>query len=124
MTIEELEKKSESVGLTVDEVMEYQRLVKPIKHVYGKYGNLKKRYLEEYNWVKSAALGEDLPEYLNGIDRAAEDLYDVTCQRLSKDVRYCRTGNFLEDVRRENAIKQIIEETILAEIIYEEESAQ
>ena len=27
-------------GLTVEEIIEYQRTHKPVKHVYGKWGNL------------------------------------------------------------------------------------
>ena len=45
MTLEELERKSETEGLTVEEVMEYQKLVKPVHHVYGKYGTLAKHYI-------------------------------------------------------------------------------
>ena len=69
MTKEELERKSETEGLTAEEVTEYRRLVKPVRHVYGKYGTMKKKYLEEHDWVKTAALGKDLPEYLHAIDR-------------------------------------------------------
>ncbi len=46
MMLEELERKSETEGLTVEEVMEYQKLVKPVHHVYGKYGTLAKHYRE------------------------------------------------------------------------------
>jgi len=40
-------------GLTVDEIKRYQQLVKPQKHVYGKYGTLKRKYLEDkgVDWV-------------------------------------------------------------------------
>lgn len=41
-------------------------------------------------------------------------------EKLKKDERFRRTGNFLEDVRRENAVKSIIEEEILSELIYGE----
>ena len=52
-------------GLTLEEVIEYQRTHPPIKHVYGKWGNLKKQYLIETgrDWII-----EDLPSYLHGID--------------------------------------------------------
>lgn len=85
MTKEELERKSETEGLTAEEVTEYQRLVKPIRHVYGKYGTIKKKYLEEHDWIKTAALGKDLPEYLHAIDRAADDLYETMYEKLKKD---------------------------------------
>ena len=45
MTKEELERKSDTEGLTAEEVTEYQRIVKPVWHVYGKYGTMKKKYL-------------------------------------------------------------------------------
>ena len=32
-------------GFTLEEVMEYQRTHPPVKHVYGRWGNLKKQYL-------------------------------------------------------------------------------
>lgn len=82
MTKEELERKSETEGLTAEEVTEYQRLVKPMRHVYGKYGTIKKKYLEEHDWVKTAALGKDLPEYLHAIDRAADDLYETMYMKV------------------------------------------
>lgn len=90
---------------------------KTCAHVYGKYGTIKKKYLEEHDWVKTAALGKDLPEYLHAIDRAADDLYETMYEKLKKDEHFRRTGNFLEDVRRENMMKSIIEEEILSELI-------
>lgn len=118
MTLEELERKSEAEGLTVEEVMEYQKLVKPVHHVYGKYGALAKHYLEEHNFGKLLSLAGYLPEYLHGVDKAANDLYDVMYEKLSKDERYKRTGNYLEDVRRREEIHRLIEEEILNEIVY------
>ena len=48
MNVEEVIKKAESdEGLTVKEIKVYQKAVKPVKHVYGKYGTLAKRYLED-----------------------------------------------------------------------------
>ena len=90
------------------------------KQVYGKYGTLAKMYLEEHEPARAWALGKNLPEYLHAIDRAADDLYETMYEKLKKDERFRRTGNFLEDVRRENAVKSIIEEEILSEFIYGE----
>jgi len=46
----EILRKAESgEGLTVEEIKVYRQLVKPQKHVYGKYGTLAKKYLEEHN---------------------------------------------------------------------------
>jgi len=102
---------------TVEEVIEYQKTHPPVKHVYGKYGTLAKKYLEEHNAAKFWTI-ENVPEYLHGVDKAAERLWDVMYEKLSDDPRYKRTGNYLEDVRRENEKKRLIEEEILSEIVY------
>ena len=114
---EVLRKADAGEGLTVEEVKLYQSIVKPVKHVYGKYGTLAKKYLEEHNPARYWTL-ENVPEYLHGIDKAADEMWDVMYEKLSRDQRYKRTGNYLEDVRRENTIKQLIEEEILNEIVY------
>ena len=114
---EVLRKAEAGEGLTVEEVKLYQSIVKPVKHVYGKYGTLAKKYLEEHNAAKFWTI-ENIPEYLHGVDKAAGELWEVMHEKLSRDPRYKRTGNYLEDVRRENAIKQLIEEEILNEIVY------
>lgn len=119
MNVEEIIKKADlGEGLTVEEVKIYQQAVKPKKHVYGKYGTLAKQYIEEHNFGKLLSLAGQLPEYLHGVDKAAEDLYDVMWDKLSKSEQYRPTGNYLEDVKRINAMKQVIEEEILSEIVY------
>lgn len=102
-------------GLTVEEIKIYQANVKPVKHVYGKYGTLAKQYLETtgHDWIYT-----DLPSYLHGVDKAAERLYEVMWDKLSKNERYKRTGNYLEDVRRISEMQRLIEEEILNEIVY------
>ena len=119
MNVEEIIKKADlGEGLTVEEVKIYQQAVKPKKHVYGKYGTLAKQYIEEHNFGKLLSLAGQLPEYLHGVDKAAEELYDVMWDKLSKSEAYRRTGYYLEDVKRINAMKQVIEEEILSEIVY------
>ena len=119
MNVEEIIRKADSGdGLTVEEVKIYQQAVKPKKHVYGKYGTLAKQYIEEHNFGKLLSLAGHLPEYLHGVDKAAEELYDVLWDKLSKSETYQRAGNYLEDVKRINAMKQVIEEEILSEIVY------
>ena len=44
-------------GLKVEEIIEYQKIVKPIKHVYGKYGNLALEYLTIYITWTSKLIG-------------------------------------------------------------------
>ena len=104
-------------GLTVEEIKVYQQAVKPVKHVYGKDGTVALKYLEEHNVGKLWAI-ENLPEYLHGIDRPADELYDSMYGRLSQDERYKRTGDLMEDYRRQTEIKQLIEEEILNELVY------
>ena len=80
-------------GLTVDEIKRYQKLVKPQKHVYGKWGTLKRKYLDDrgIDWTIS-----NLPEYLHGADRQAEDMYNVLYAKLSQNPLYKRTGEFIK----------------------------
>jgi len=63
----------------------------------------------------------NLPEYLHGVDRQADELYEMMSAKLSADARYRRTGNFLEDYRRQTEMQGLIEEEILHEIVYTEE---
>ncbi|MBR3806336.1 MAG: TnpV protein [Clostridia bacterium] len=115
----EVMKKAESgEGLTVAEIKVYQQMKKPEKHTYGKYGTLAKQYLEEHNWVKMAALGGDLPEYLHGIDKSADDMFETMYARLSSEERFKKTGDFLSDLQKETEIKHLIEEEILNELVY------
>lgn len=104
-------------GLTEEEIKVYREAVKSIKHTYGKYGTLAKKYLEEENVGKLWAI-ENLPEYLHSIDRQADELYEVMYARLSKDERYRRTGDFMEDYRRQAEMQRLIEEEVLSELVY------
>ncbi len=116
-----LKKAEANEGLTVEEIMEYQKLVKPKTHTYGKYGSIAKRYLEEHNQAKLWALAGDLPEYLHGIDKQAEELYETMYGQLSKQEEFKKTGDYMTDVQKENMMKNIIEEAILNQIVYEKE---
>ena len=113
-----LEKVNQDKGLTVDEIKRYHQLVKPQKHVYGKYGTLKRKYLEDkgLDWTI-----ENLPEYLHGMDKQAKDMYNVLYAKLSLSPLYKRTGEFMEDYRRLTTLQHAIEEEILSELIYTEE---
>ena len=114
-----LAKVKSNEDLTVDEVKRYYQIVKPQKHVYGKYGTLKRKYLEDkgLDWTIV-----NLPEYLHGVDKQAEDMYNVLYAKLSQNPLYKRTGNFMEDYRRLTALQHAIEEEILNELIYTEEA--
>ena len=120
MNDKELLKKVENDDdLTVDEVKRYYQITKPKKQVYGKYGTLKRKYLENIglDWMIA-----NLPEYLHGVDKQAEDMYNVLYAKLSNSEQYKRTGNFMEDYRRLTALQHAIEEEILNELIYTEEA--
>ena len=119
MTDKELLAKAEtSEGLTVYEIKGYHQLVKPQKHVYGKYGTLKRKYLEDKGLDWTIA---DLPAYLHGVDKQAEEMYKVLYEKLSLSPLYKRTSEFMEDYRRLTALQHAIEEEILSELIYTEE---
>lgn len=116
MNVEAVIKKAESdEGLTVKEIKVYQKAVKPVKHVYGKYGTLAKRYLEDkgIDWTIA-----NLPEYLHGVDKAADELYETMYEKLSKEERFKRSADFMENLKRETEMQRLIEEEILNEIVY------
>ena len=116
MNVEEVIKKAElDEGLTVKEIKVYQKAVKPVKHVYGKYGTLAKRYLEDkgIDWTIA-----NLPEYLHGVDKAADELYETMYEKFSKEERFKKSGDFMENLKRETEMQRLIEEEILNEIVY------
>lgn len=61
---------------------------------------------------------QDIPAFLHGIDSAAERLYDVMYEKLSKTDWFKRTGSYLEDVRRIGEMQRLIDEEIRNELIY------
>ena len=118
MNEQEIMRKAEAgMGLTVEEVRVYQRLVKPVKHVYGKYGTLAKKYLEVRNVAKYWSI-VDLPQYLHGVDAAAERMWTAMYEKVSKMEKYRKTGDFMHDLRVQEEMHHVIEEEILHEIVY------
>ena len=116
MNVEAVIKKAESdEGLTVKEIKIYQKAVKPVKHVYGKYGTLAKRYLEDKGLDWTIA---NLPEYLHGVDKAADELYETMYEKFSKEERFKKSADFMENLKRETEMQRLIEEEILNEIVY------
>ena len=119
MNVQEIIAKADrGEGLTVEEIKVYQANVKTVQHVYGKYGTLKRKYLEDKGLDWTIA---NLPEYLHRVDKQAEDMYNVLYAKLSLSPQYKRTGEFMEDYRRLTALQHAIEEEILNELIYTEE---
>ena len=116
MNVEAVIKKAESdEGLTVKGIKVYQKAVKPVKHVYGKYGTLAKRYLEDKGLDWTIA---NLPEYLHGVDKAADELYETMYEKFSKEERFKKSADFMENMKRETEMQRLIEEEILNEIVY------
>ena len=116
MNVEAVIKKAESnEGLTVKEIKVYQRVVKPVKHVYGKYGTLAKQYLEDKGLDWTIA---NLPEYLHGVDKAADELYETMYAKFSKEARFKKSADFMENLKRETEMQRLIEEEILNEVVY------
>ena len=116
MNVEAVIKKAESdEGLTVKEIKVYQKAVKPVKHVYGKYGTLAKRYLEDKGLDWTIA---NLPEYLHGVDKAADEMYETLYEKFSKEERFKKSADFMENMKRETEMQRLIEEEILNEIVY------
>ena len=116
MNVEAVIKKAESdEGLTVKEIKVYQKAVKPVKHVYGKYGTLAKRYLEDKGLDWTIA---NLPEYLHGVDKAADELYETMYEKFSKEERFKKSADFMENLKRATEMQRLIEEEILNEIVY------
>ena len=116
MNVEAVIKKAESdEGLTVKEIKVYQKAVKPVKHVYGKYGTLAKRYLEDKGLDWTIA---NLPEYLHGVDKTADELYETMYEKFSKEERFKKSADFMENMKRETEMQRLIEEEILNEIVY------
>ena len=112
---EVIRKANSGEGLTVEEIKIYNANVKPQKHVYGKYGTLAKQYLEDkgIDWTIA-----NLPEYLHGVDKAADELYETMYEKFSKEERFKKSADFMENLKRETEMQRLIEEEILNEIVY------
>lgn len=110
-----IRKAEEGEGLTVAEIRVYQKAVKPEKQVYGKYGTLAKQYLEDkgIDWTIA-----NLPEYLHGVDKAADELYETLYEKFSKEDRFRMSDDFMENLKRQTEVQGLIEEEILNEIVY------
>ena len=121
MTIKEVLKKvEEGEDLTVEEVKIYEQAVKPQKQVYGKYGTLAKQYLSEHQtaryWVMIA--NNELVDYLHGVDRQADEMFEAMYAKLSKSERFKKTGDFIRDLQIETEIRNIINTEIMNCLVY------
>ena len=110
-----LRKVQSDEGMTVAEIKAYQMMVEQKPQVYGKWGTLKLQYLKEkgIDWTIA-----NLPEYLHGIDRQADRMYETIYAKLSASPQYKKMGDFMKDLQIETEIKNRIDEEILNELIY------
>ncbi len=119
MNAEKLIQKAESgAELTVEEIIEYNKIRKPKNHVYGKYGNLAKEYIENHNTAMLLTLAGHLPEYLHEVDRQADEMYETMHEKLSSLPKYQKTTDFMRNLQIEEEIKTRIHEEILSKIVY------
>ena len=102
---------------TVEEVVEYERTHKPKEQVYGKYGTIAKHYLEQHQGIEMTMIGH-IPDYLHGIDRQADEMYDTLYAQLSKRPEYQKTGDYIADLRKQTEMQNFIEQEILTNLVY------
>lgn len=112
---EVMAKADRGAELTVGEIKVYQAKVRPVHHIYGKYGTLAKQYLEDKGTLWTI---QDIPTFLHGIDNAAEQLYNSMYEKFSRNEQFKRTGNYLEDVKLLTEMQRLIDEEIRTELIY------
>ena len=91
----------------------------------GKYGRMRKRYLEQKHDGTFAALvlSDKLTEYLLEIDQAARDqMTTLTCQLAAAEgvTESLKTSDQLEWLRRMNSILARAEEIVIREVVYGE----
>ena len=89
----------------------------------GKYGRMRKRYLQEYRPIlyNYLVLSETLYPHLLEIDNAANQRMDTLLQQLAKDAgvtEKLKAADPMRWVGLMNVLKAQAEEILLAELIY------
>ena len=89
----------------------------------GKYGRMRKRYLQEYRPIlyNYLVLSETLYPHLLEIDNAANQRMDTLLQQLAKDAgvtEKLKAADPMRWVGLMNTVKAQAEEILLAELIY------
>lgn len=117
---EVLKKVEAGEELTAEEVKVYNEVVNPKKQVYGKYGSLAKEYLSEHDTAKYWLMiaNNELVDYLHGVDRQADELYETMYARLSKSEKFRKTGDFVKDLQIENEIRNLIHTEIMNSLVF------
>lgn len=106
--------------LTAEEVEIYNEAVKPQKQVYGKYGTIAKEFLSEHQTARYLLMiaNNELVDYLHGVDKQADELYETMYAKLSKAERFKKTGDFMRDLQIETEIRNLIHSEIMNELVY------
>ena len=91
----------------------------------GKYGRLRKRYLEEKNdgTFTALVLSGKLTEHLLDVDRTAREQLEATVSQMAaaEGVTEClKAENQMEWLRRQNSIRARAEEIVIREVVYGE----
>ena len=91
----------------------------------GKYGHMRKRYLEEKHdgTLTALVLSGKLTEHLMDIDRTARKQIEATVSRmmpLEGVTERLKAENQMEWIRRMNNLRARAEELVLREIVYGE----
>ena len=93
----------------------------------GKYGRMRKRYLEENHPVlySDLILTEKLYPHLSEIDAACEGKMELLVRRMAERegiTEALKADDQMEWVRRMNSIRSRAEEIVMNELIYPEET--
>lgn len=99
------------------------KLSNPADQPIGKYGRMRKRYLQEYRPIlyNYLVLSETLYPHLLEIDNAANQRMDTLLSQLAKNAgvtEKLKAADPLKWVGLMNAVKAQAEEILLAELIY------
>ena len=99
------------------------KLSNPADQPIGKYGRMRKRYLQEYRPIlyNYLVLSETLYPHLLEIDNAANQRMDTLLQQLAKDAgvtEKLKAADPMRWVGLMNTVKAQAEEILLAELIY------
>ena len=99
------------------------KLSNPADQPIGKYGRMRKRYLQEHRPVlyNYFVLSETLYPHLLEIDNAANQRMDTLLQQLAKDAgvtEKLKAADPMRWVGLMNTVKAQAEEILLAELIY------
>lgn len=93
------------------------------KVTYGRYGMLRKRYLQEHKsgYYQYLVLSGKLTEHLNQVDREAREAVERLVEQMAEKqgvTEQMKEEDSMEWVRRMNNIGNVVEKTACEDIIY------